>query len=142
MTGLRALALSCALALAAGCSSPATRIERPEIFPDRGSPDAVWRSFLWAWKTGDVDALSMVYGGWMHEELVRQVEKNGRPAVSEWYKKDATALVIQDARWARRSDALAYVEVRLSAGAEPLDVVFSMVRRDDGWVVTNKKPLH
>jgi hypothetical protein len=142
MTGIeRAVALAAFLVLA-GCTAPATAVERPRVYPDRTTPDATWRTFLWAWRAGDVPVLEQTYGLWLREELVRQVETQGRAAVSDYYKKDAKAVVIEDARWERRSDETAYLLARLGrTGEVPLEVRFAFLRRDDGWCIDGRKTL-
>jgi len=140
---LVASCLAC-LALAGGCASAApTEIARPAVYPDRATPDAAWRTFLWAWRTGDVDALGRVTALWLKEDLDRMVEKNGKPAVAEWYRKGADRLVVERATWARRTEDLAYVDARLATGeGDPVEVRFSLLRRDDGWAVSGRRSLH
>ena len=135
---LLALVLACA-----GCTAaPATEVERPQFFPDRTTANACWETFLWAWRTGDTKVLEQTLGLWLHEELVRQLETQGKARVSEYYKKDAQGLVIDDAHWDRHSDLLAYLTARLrKPGEAPVEVRFALLRRDDGWCVDGKKTL-
>lgn len=137
-----ALALGLSLALAGCASAPAVRVERPATYPDRTAPGACWETFLWAWRTGDVPVLEQTYGLWLREDLVRQVEAQGRARVSEWYRKDAARLVIEDARWDRQTEVLAYLTARLGrAGEQPGEVRFAFMRRDDGWCLDGRKTL-
>jgi hypothetical protein len=128
----------------AGCASaPATEIRKPEIYPDRATPNSTWKTFLWAWRDGDVDALEKVTSLWFREDLEAQLKKNGRGQVSEWYRRGAEKLVVADARWAKQTDDLAYLDARLELpGESPVDVRFSFLRKDDGWTISGKKPLH
>jgi hypothetical protein len=130
------------LALLAGCASAATEVRKPPIYPDRASPETAWESFLWAWRNGDVDSLELVFSLWMKEDLDRQIEKNGKAAVSEWYRRDTDGLVIEEAKWVKRTNDLAYLDVRLGTTGGPLDVRFSFLKKDDGWTVSGRKPLH
>jgi hypothetical protein len=140
----RALALA-ALALGApiGCAaSPATEVVLPRPYPDRTTPEHCWETYLWAWRTGDVAALEQTYGLWMRHELLRQIDAQGRTKVSEWYRKDADAIVIEDARWDKSDEVLAYLTVRLGRHGEvPTEVRFAFLRRDDGWCVSALKTL-
>lgn len=132
-----------------GCASapPTGPIERPEIYPDRTSADAAWRTYLWAWRTGDVDVLEQVTGASLHSELRKQLEVNGREKTAEYYRKDAEDLVITESRWIHEGDALAYVRVVLRSSKVPrVEVDFALagrgnVRPSENWVVTGRKPV-
>jgi hypothetical protein len=142
---MKAILTTTALAIAlvaSGCTSaPATDVHRPRGYPDRATPEATWETFLWAWRTGDVDAMSGVVSLWLKEDIDRKIEKNGKPAVSDWYRRDADHLSIAFARWAKRTDDLAYLDARfVRPGELPFDVRFSFLRRDDGWTVSGNKP--
>jgi len=126
-----------------GCvSAPSTEVDRPKIFPDRTTPDACWRTFVWAWRSGDTAVLEQTYGHWLREELLRQIEVQGRAKVSDYYRKDAQGLVIEDAHWDRQSELLAYMTARLGKpGAPPIEVRFAFLKRDDGWCIDGRKTL-
>jgi hypothetical protein len=140
----RLLALVAALGLLAGCtpSVPLGPIEKPEIYPDRTSPEASWSTYLWAWRTGDVEVLKGVLGLWLRHDLDKELERNGAPAVSEWYRKDADDLLVDSASWTSYGEALAYLRVVLKSHAVPrAELDFSFLRRPDGWVVSGRRLL-
>lgn len=132
--------------LVAGCSAvPTGPFERPEIYPDRTSPEAAWRTFTWAWKTGDVEVLKQVLGGRLRSDLDKELEKNGPEATAEYYRRDAADVVVEEARWVEKGDALAYLRVVLKSSAVPrLEVDFSFLGRgsmhpSEDWVVTGRR---
>lgn len=136
---LLAAALVCA---PLGCGSvPALGpVERPEIYPDRTEHDAALATFLWAWHTGDIDALDQVLGAWLHHDLELQLEKNGRDAVSEFYRRGAERLTLLELDWEHVGDALAYARIVISAASlERAELDISLLRRPDGWVVSGKR---
>jgi hypothetical protein len=136
-------ALLC-VALLAGCAGvPMGPVARPEIYPDQTTPEAAWSTFAWAWSAGDVDALERVLGGWMKWQLGKELEKNARDAVSAWYRRDAEALVVEDAEWVHRGEALAYLRVVLSSRTIPrLELDFAITRRGmDDWLVTGRRKV-
>ena len=125
-----------------GCSAeePKTEIAAPTPYPDCTTPEACWETFLWAWRNGDVTDLEQIYGLYMLPELKAQIEKQGAEKVSEWYRKGAEDLVIQDAHWDKQGEGLAYLTAHLGRPGEvPKEVTFSFVRRGEfGWCVTGK----
>lgn len=134
--------LAILLLATAGCATAATELRKPDVYPDRASPETAWESFLWAWKNGDVEALRLIFSLWMKEDLERQLEKNGKQATSDYYRRDTDGLVVEDAKWVKRTNDLAYLDARLRAPTGPLDVRFSFLKKDDGWTVSGRKPLH
>jgi hypothetical protein len=129
----------------AGCAAtpPLGTVERPEVYPDRTSALACWETFAWAWKTGDVEVLEQVTGGWLRWELDKQLEKNSREAVAEYYRGGARDLVVLEADWVHLGEALAYLHVVLSAAAVPrVEVDFALTARGlDDWVVTGRRSI-
>jgi len=132
-----------ALALAPGCAAPPASgpVARPARYPDRTSLDATWRTFLWAWRSGDVAVLRQVYGWVMRDELEQQLARNGPEAVAAWYRSGAEGLTVAEAEWVKRSEAHAYLRAVFTSAArvEPIESLFSFVRRPDGWIVTAQK---
>jgi hypothetical protein len=135
--------LLAAALLLTGCAGvPTGPAQRPEVYPDRTSVDEAWRTFLWAWKQGDVEVLGQVTGWRMHAELRKQIEANGAEAVSAWYRDDAEALRVLEAEWTTRGEEMAYLRVVLSSKTvSRVEVDFSFVERPDGWVLTEKRPV-
>ncbi len=132
--------------LLGGCAAvPTGRFEQPEIYPDRTSPEAAWQTFGWAWTTGDVEVLQQVLGGWLKSDLEKELAKNGPTATSLYYRRDAADVVVDDARWIEKGDAIAYLRVVLRSTAVPrveLDFAFTgrgTSRPSEDWVVTGKK---
>lgn len=141
-----ALATLLAGLLLAGCSAvPTGPFQEPEYYPDRTSPEAAWQTFTWAWKTGDVEVLQQVLGGWLRADLDKELARNGPDATAEYYRRDAVDVVVEDARWIDKGDALAYLRVVLRSSAVPrveLDFAFTgrgTSRPAEDWVVTGKK---
>ncbi|MAZ92349.1 MAG: hypothetical protein CMF76_10370 [Maricaulis sp.] len=137
----RTLALVLTLALAGCASAPPTGpVTEPEIYPDRTTPEATWRSFLWAWRTGDVEILLRTTGWQVHARLRKQLEANTEAEVAEFYRDDA--LRVRDAEWTVRGADLAYLRVVLSSSkVDRVEVEFSFVERPDGWIVTQQRTL-
>lgn len=140
---LGALALTL---LVSGCSAvPTGAFEQPDIYPDRTTPEAAWQTFGWAWRTGDVEVLQQVLGGWLKSDLEKELAKNGPTATSLYYRRDAADVVVEEARWIEKGDALAYLRVVLRSSAVPrveLDFAFTgrgSSRPSEDWVVTGKK---
>lgn len=141
--GLAALLLGLLLG---GCTAvPTGPFERPEIYPDRTSPEAAWRTFGWAWRTGDVEVLQQVLGGRLKSDITKELAKNGPEATSEYYRRDAQDVVVEEARWIEKGDAIAYLRVVLRSSAvarAELDFAFAgrgTSRPSEDWVVTGKK---
>lgn len=133
-----------ALALLAGCAGvPTGPVERPDVYPDRTTPVAAWTTYAWAWRTGDVDVLEQVLGGWMRWRLDKELEQQPRDAVSAWYRKDAEELVVEDAEWMHDGEALAYLRVTLTSRATPrLELDLAITRRGvDDWAVTGLRKV-
>lgn len=147
MSRARALlaALGAALLLGGCTAVPTGRFEQPDIYPDRTSPEAAWQTFGWAWTTGDVEVLQQVLGGWLKSDLEKELAKNGPTATSLYYRRDAADVVVDDARWIEKGDAIAYLRVVLRSAAVPrveLDFAFTgrgTSRPSEDWVVTGKK---
>ncbi|MCO5170343.1 MAG: hypothetical protein M9894_28740 [Planctomycetes bacterium] len=144
---MRALA-ALALALVAGCSAvPTGQPERPEIYPDRTTPEAAWQTYAWAWRTGDVDVLEQVLGGWLKNDLERELETYTREKVSDYYRRDTDDLVIDEARWIHKGQSLAYLRVVLRSSAAPrLELDFAITGRgtarpSEDWVITGKRRI-
>lgn len=138
--GLGWVGLLCVLQ--GGCASgPRTGAPRPPtIYPDRTSAEAAWETFLWAWRAGDVEVLEQVTGWKLHHRLVEQIRVNGREAVADYYRTGAEDLRVEEARWTEEGQALAYLRVVVGSEAVPrAEVDFSFVRRDDGWVLTERR---
>lgn len=138
--------LAALVALAAGCAgTPSTGpFEAPEIYPDRTTPESTWQTFTWAWRNGDLEVLRSVLGGWLKSDLEAEIQKNGAEKTAEYYRRDAQDLVVEDARWLHRGDAICYLRVVLSSAAVPrveLDFAFTGrgSRPSEDWVVTGKK---
>lgn len=132
--------------LLGGCSAvPTGPFEQPEIYPDRTTPEAAWETFGWAWKIGDVVVLQQVLGGWLKSDLEKELAKNGPTATSLYYRRDAADVVVDEARWIEKGDAIAYLRVVLRSSAVPrveLDFAFTgrgTSRPAEDWVVTGKK---
>lgn len=132
--------------LAAGCTStpPTGPIEPPEIYPDRTTPESTWQTFTWAWKQGDVEVLRQVLGGFPKADLEAQLETNGPEKTAEYYRQGAQDLVVEDARWMHRGDAICYLRVVLTSTEVPrVEVDFALTGRgsrpSEDWVITGKK---
>jgi hypothetical protein len=145
----RSLAALLIAILLGGCASapPTGPIERPDIYPDRTSADAAWRTYLWAWKTGDIDVLLQVTGFKLHSDLKKELEVNGRERTAQHYRGGMDDVVIREARWMHQGDALAYVRMVLAGSAVGrAEVDFSLVGRgnmrpSEDWVVTERKKV-
>jgi hypothetical protein len=129
--------------VAGGCTStPSTgAFERPEIYPDRTTPLSAWQTYSWAWKTGDIDVLQQVTGGFERAELDAYVKVNGREATAEWYRKGMDDALIDEARWIHHGDRLAYLRIVLRSSAYPrqeIDVAISG-RGSEDWLITRRK---
>jgi hypothetical protein len=153
---MRRLLLVLGLALACGCSapSPSTEIEQPRpYYPDRTTPDACWKTYVWAWHTGDVRVLEQIYGLWLYPELEKQIQVNGSHGVADWYRKGSEGMKIEAAHWDQQplpregqkrpeEPLVAYLTASISLpGEAPVEVRFSFLKRPDGWCVSGRKPL-
>ncbi|RMG17979.1 MAG: hypothetical protein D6731_03100 [Planctomycetota bacterium] len=137
----RALALG-VLCWLAGCSSiPLGPVRRPELYPDRTSPEAAFATFLWAWNAGDVPVLRAVLGAWLRHDLEERIARKGVEETAAFYR-GAGDLRLLDIEWRDVGEALAYVRAVLAGSAVPrAELDFSLLRRPDGWVVTGKRLL-
>lgn len=143
---MRALVAAAVVVALAGCSAvPTGQPERPEIYPDRTTPEAAWQTYAWAWRTGDVTVLEQVLGGWLKNDLERELEENSREQVSAYYRRDTEDLVVDDARWIHKGPALAYLRVVLRSSAVPrVELDFAITGRgtarpSEDWVITGKR---
>lgn len=138
------LALVLALVLAlGGCSGLQTGpVTKPQRYPDRGEAGATWATFLWAWHTGDIDTLLLTTAWRMRDRLDTELERNPKQAVSEWYRADVQRLEVLEAEWRTLGDEHAYLHAVLrSERAERLELDFAFVKRFDGWVITEDRPI-
>lgn len=129
-----------------GCAGtpPTGPIEPPEIYPDRTTPESAWQTFTWAWQQGDLEVLKSSLGGWLKADLEAEIAKNGPAKTADYYRRDAQDLVVEDARWLHRGDAICYLRVVLVSRAVPrVEVDFALTGRgsrpSEDWVVTGKK---
>ena len=137
-----ALATLLVLALGACSGLPRGPVTKPEHYPDRGAADATWATFLWAWHTGDVETLLLTTAWRMRDRLEAELARNPPDAVSEWYRADAQQLTVLDAEWRTLGDEHAYLHAVLSSETtERLELDFAFVRRFDGWVITEERPI-
>ncbi|MEZ6184983.1 MAG: hypothetical protein R3F62_08245 [Planctomycetota bacterium] len=139
---MRRFALALAL-LVAGCSGlPQGPVTQPDPYPDRGDPTATWRTFLWAWHTGDVDALQLVTAWRMRDRLESELARNSKESVSAWYRDGAQQLEVLDSEWRTHGEEHAYLHTVLkSEDTARLEIDFAFVRRFDGWVITEDRPI-
>lgn len=141
----RALACAAALLLAAcGTVPPEGPVERPAIYPDQTEPELAFQSFLWAWHTGDVDALERLLGGGLRRRLREQLAAadGEREAVAAFYREDAQDLRLDKVEWTLRGEDLAYVRIVLSSGqVDRAELIFGLFNRGGRWVVSGDKLL-
>lgn len=140
----RALACAATLLLAAcGTIPPQGPVEAPAIYPDQTEPELAFQSFLWAWHTGDVEALEHLLGAWLRHDLRERIAVAEAPdEVAGYYREGAQELTLHEVEWTHRGEALAYVRVVLSAaGVDRAELTFGLVKRPDGWAVTGQKLL-
>ena len=131
-------------ALLIGCAF--TTASAPEDTRPLVSPEATFAAFQKAWRQGDVDTLLRLYAAGSLDGLVKQVQSQGREAVSEWYRRDSFAWEFQDLRWDREAQRLAYLTTSLSprANAAPAagkdrEVTFSFAWVRGGWRITSMR---
>jgi len=129
--GAGALACACALLLGA-CG-------RAYVYPDLSEPERTLRTFEQAWKMGDVDVLERVYTGIPLIDLRAQIQKNGRDAVRDYYRKDADAVAFEVGD-AVEGEHVTYLSVRVRtgrAGAKPVAYRFALARVGEEWKISN-----
>ncbi len=138
-----ARALLLGLVLVAGCSEiPLGPITPPEIYPDRTEHALAFRTFLWAWHEGDVAVLAQVLGWFELRDFKRRLEAEGEEAVGEWYRRGAEDLTLREVEWLHEGVALARLRVVLSSSdVERAEVAFHLLKRPDGWVVSDRRVL-
>lgn len=147
MSGPRALrpllwaALCAALLGLGGCGGLARGpVEPPDYYPDRTTPAETMRTFLWAWKQGDVTVLDQVLGMWLHKELSELIKKQGVEAVGDYYRKGAEDLAVLDYEWKKEGDEIHYLRIVLATKpVQRLELDFALYRFPLGWVVTGQK---
>jgi hypothetical protein len=128
--------------LGTGCGTiPLGPVQQPEIYPDRTTHESALASFFWAWHTGDVKVLSQVLGAWPLKNLQERLESTGKTKTSEYYRRDADPMTVDEVEWTAEREALAYVRVVLHPGGKRVELDISLLRRPDGWVVTAQRLL-
>jgi hypothetical protein len=124
--------------LLAGCASdpPTGPAEQPEAYPDLTTPDAAWRTYVYAWARGDLDVLGRVTGGMVRVEHERRIEKNGRERTAEWYRADPPEVL--EAEWHALGKAKAFLDVALrSPRIARLELHVALTHEPGrGWLVT------
>ena len=131
-------------ALLAGCAT--TSMAAPENTQPLVTPEATFVVFQKAWRLGDVDTLLKIYAAGRLDGLIKQLQEQGREAVTQWYQRDAHAWEFKNPRWNREARWLAYLTVSLSPRTNTapatnttreVNISFAWVR--GGWRITTMR---
>ena len=134
--------LLASLLLLGGCADiEPGPITEPPLYPDRTSAEAVFHSFLWAWRNGDIPALKQCLGGGLADTLKKQLRVNGPEKTAAFYRDEQ--LEILDVDWVDRRTTLARVRLVLRGSKiERKEVIFYCVRRRvEDWTISGKKVI-
>ena len=119
-----------ALLGSAGCSTP------PRPYPDLGTPESAYHTYVRAWRTGDLEVLEQSITATPLDEFHQRREDLGDEGLRDFYRRDAENVEFGDPEVETLNQMYAGVTVPAvirRAGAMNMVWRFEFVRVGDRW---------